>query len=101
MHVDAQWSCREMGRSRYVDVLLVFSSHVNRRHMALLVFVMTQCGLLMAINRPAINRNDMGALVRCSSEKRSRSSTRFGINKSIASGVKAMVRAGQPFSLLA
>lgn len=51
------------------DVLSFDGSYVNHRHMALLVDIMTQRGLLMAITRHGINRNDTGALMRCSFEE--------------------------------
>jgi len=51
------------------QVLSFDGSYVNHRHMALLVDIMTQRGLLMAITRHGINRNDTGALMRCSFEE--------------------------------
>jgi DNA-directed RNA polymerase II subunit RPB1 len=50
-------------------VLSFDGSYVNHRHMALLVDIMTQRGHLMAITRHGINRNDTGALMRCSFEE--------------------------------
>jgi DNA-directed RNA polymerase II subunit RPB1 len=50
-------------------VLSFDGSYVNHRHMALLVDIMTQRGMLMAITRHGINRNDTGALMRCSFEE--------------------------------
>lgn len=50
-------------------VLSFDGSYVNHRHMALLVDIMTQRGVLMAITRHGINRNDTGALMRCSFEE--------------------------------
>ncbi|KAF2112045.1 hypothetical protein BDV96DRAFT_498377 [Lophiotrema nucula] len=50
-------------------VLSFDGSYVNYRHMGLLVDIMTQRGLLMAITRHGINRNDTGALMRCSFEE--------------------------------
>ncbi|KIY65400.1 DNA-directed RNA polymerase II, subunit 1 [Cylindrobasidium torrendii FP15055 ss-10] len=44
-------------------------SYVNYRHLALLCDLMTQRGYLMAITRHGINRNDTGALMRCSFEE--------------------------------
>ncbi|GIY87703.1 DNA-directed RNA polymerase II subunit RPB1 [Caerostris extrusa] len=41
-------------------------SYVNYRHLALLCDVMTAKGHLMAITRHGINRQDTGALMRCS-----------------------------------
>ncbi|PSN71739.1 beta and beta-prime subunits of DNA dependent RNA-polymerase [Corynespora cassiicola Philippines] len=51
------------------QVLSFDGSYVNHRHMALLVDIMCQRGLLMAITRHGINRNDTGALMRCSFEE--------------------------------
>lgn len=44
-------------------------SYVNFRHLALLCDVMTCRGYLMGITRHGINRNDNGALMRCSFEE--------------------------------
>ena len=44
-------------------------SYVNYRHLALLCDVMTSKGHLMAITRHGINRQDCGALMRCSFEE--------------------------------
>ncbi|KAF2820636.1 beta and beta-prime subunits of DNA dependent RNA-polymerase [Ophiobolus disseminans] len=58
------------GLLRELAMVLSFDgSYVNHRHMALLVDIMTQRGLLMAITRHGINRNDTGALMRCSFEE--------------------------------
>lgn len=51
------------------NVLEFDGSYVNHRHMAILVDIMTQRGLLMAITRHGINRGDTGALMRCSFEE--------------------------------
>lgn len=52
-----------------LNVIAFDGSYVNYRHMALLVDVMTSRGHLMAITRHGINRNDTGALMRCSFEE--------------------------------
>lgn len=44
-------------------------SYVNYRHLSLLCDLMTSRGQLMAITRHGINRNDTGALMRCSFEE--------------------------------
>ena len=44
-------------------------SYVNYRHLALLCDVMTVRGHLMAITRHGINRQEVGALMRCSFEE--------------------------------
>ena len=44
-------------------------SYVNYRHLALLCDVMTSKGHLMAITRHGINRQETGALARCSFEE--------------------------------
>ena len=51
-------------------------SYVNYRHLALLCDVMTARGHLMAITRHGINRQDVGALMRCSFEETVSSSRR-------------------------
>ncbi|KAF2662397.1 beta and beta-prime subunits of DNA dependent RNA-polymerase [Lophiostoma macrostomum CBS 122681] len=58
------------GLMKELHMVLSFDgSYVNHRHQALLVDIMTQRGLLMAITRHGINRNDTGALMRCSFEE--------------------------------
>jgi DNA-directed RNA polymerase II subunit RPB1 len=63
----------EAGRAAlYKEVYNVIASdgsYVNYRHMALLVDAMTSRGHLMAVTRHGINRNDTGALMRCSFEE--------------------------------
>lgn len=44
-------------------------SYVNYRHLALLCDVMTAKGHLMAITRHGVNRQETGALARCSFEE--------------------------------
>lgn len=44
-------------------------AYVNHRHLALLCDVMTCCGHLMAITRHGVNRQNVGALMRCSFEE--------------------------------
>ena len=44
-------------------------SYINYRHLALLCDIMTTKGHLMAITRHGINRQDTGALARCSFEE--------------------------------
>ncbi|XP_065577511.1 DNA-directed RNA polymerase II subunit RPB1-like [Artemia franciscana] len=50
-------------------VLQFYGLYVNYRHLALLCDVMTAKGYLMAITRHGINRQDTGALMRCSFEE--------------------------------
>ena len=50
-------------------VLKVYGLYVNYRHLSLLCDVMTSKGHLMAITRHGINRQDTGALMRCSFEE--------------------------------
>ena len=58
------------GLLKELSMVLSFDgSYVNARHLGLLVDIMTQRGLLMAITRHGINRNDTGALMRCSFEE--------------------------------
>ena len=44
-------------------------AYVNHRHLALLCDVMTCCGHLMPITRHGVNRQNIGALMRCSFEE--------------------------------
>lgn len=50
-------------------VLQFYGLYVNYRHLALLCDVMTSKGHLMAITRHGINRQDTGALMKCSFEE--------------------------------
>ena len=50
-------------------------SYVNHRHLSLLCDIMTTKGHLMAITRHGINRQDTGALARCSFEETVRTAT--------------------------
>ncbi|KAI1342827.1 DNA-directed RNA polymerase II subunit RPB1 [Xylariaceae sp. FL0016] len=50
-------------------VLAFDGSYVNERHLALLVDVMTYRGSIAAVTRHGINRQDTGALMRCSFEE--------------------------------
>ncbi|KAB7506534.1 DNA-directed RNA polymerase II subunit RPB1 [Armadillidium nasatum] len=50
-------------------VLTFYGLYVNYRHLALLCDVMTSKGHLMAITRHGINRQDTGALMKCSFEE--------------------------------
>jgi len=52
-----------------VNVLAFDGSYVNHRHMALLVDIMTQRGVISAVTRHGVNRGDTGALMRCSFEE--------------------------------
>lgn len=51
------------------NVISFDGSYVNHRHLALLCDIMTQRGHLMAITRHGINRQETGALARCSFEE--------------------------------
>ncbi|GME84887.1 unnamed protein product [Ambrosiozyma monospora] len=52
-----------------MNVIAFDGSYVNYRHLALLVDLMTYRGHLVAISRHGFNRNDTGALMRCSFEE--------------------------------
>ena len=51
------------------NVISFDGSYVNYRHLALLCEIMTSKGHLMAITRHGINRQETGALARCSFEE--------------------------------
>lgn len=51
------------------NVISFDGSYVNYRHLSLLCDVMTYRGHLMSITRHGVNRNDTGALMRCSFEE--------------------------------
>lgn len=51
------------------NVISFDGSYVNYRHLALLCETMTSKGFLLSISRFGINRQDTGALARCSFEE--------------------------------
>ncbi len=51
------------------NVISFDGSYVNYRHLALLCDIMTAKGHLMAITRHGVNRQEVGALMRCSFEE--------------------------------
>ena len=51
------------------NVIRVAGASVNYRHLALLCDIMTTKGYLMAISRHGVNRQKVGALMRCSFEE--------------------------------
>ena len=58
------------GLEREVTNVISFDgSYVNYRHMSMLCDIMTSRGYLMAITRHGVNRQDVGALMRCSFEE--------------------------------
>ena len=60
---------RKAVEKELIHVISFDGSYVNYRHLALLCDVMTAKGHLMAITRHGINRQDVGALMRCSFEE--------------------------------
>ncbi|CAG5111359.1 Oidioi.mRNA.OKI2018_I69.chr2.g5675.t1.cds [Oikopleura dioica] len=64
--VEAVRKCLER---EITNVISFDGSYVNYRHMSMLCDVMTSRGHLMAITRHGVNRQDVGALMRCSFEE--------------------------------
>ena len=62
-------AARETILREAVAVLSFDGSYVNHRHLSLLVDVMTWHGFMTPVTRHGINRNDTGALMRCSFEE--------------------------------
>ena len=62
-------AAREVILREAVAVLSFDGSYVNHRHLSLLVDVMTWHGYMTPVTRHGINRNDTGALMRCSFEE--------------------------------
>ena len=60
---------RKAVEKELLHVISFDGAYVNYRHLALLCDVMTAKGHLMAITRHGINRQDVGALMRCSFEE--------------------------------
>lgn len=54
----------------YNEIIAVLAqNHVNYRHLALLIDVMTNKGNILSVNRHGINRGDIGPLAKCSFEE--------------------------------
>ena len=62
-------AARSMLLRELTAVLSFDGSYVNHRHIALLIDVMTARGFISAVTRHGINRQDTGALMRCSFEE--------------------------------
>ncbi|KAL9087767.1 MAG: hypothetical protein Q9159_003450 [Coniocarpon cinnabarinum] len=62
-------AARETILREAIVVLSFGGSYVNHRHLSLLVDVMTWHGYMTPVTRHGINRNDTGALMRCSFEE--------------------------------
>ena len=61
-------AARELLIEQITEVIEYEGSYINDRHIELLVDVMTNKGVLTAINRQGINRGDIGPLAKCSFE---------------------------------
>ena len=71
--------------------------HVNYRHIALLVDVMTNKGNILSVNRHGINRGDIGPLAKCSFEESTDKLIKAGIFAEFdkINGVAANIMLGQ------
>jgi DNA-directed RNA polymerase subunit A" len=83
----------------YNEIIEVLDSagHVNYRHVALLVDVMTNRGNILSVNRFGINRGDIGPLAKCSFEETTDKLLKAGIFAEYdkINGVSANVMLGQ------
>lgn len=82
----------------YNEIMDVLGSiHVNYRHIALLVDVMTNRGVILSVNRHGINRGDIGPLAKCSFEETTDKLIKAGIfaEQDKINGVSANVMLGQ------
>lgn len=88
-------AARQMLYNEIVDVL--DNIHVNYRHIALLVDVMTNKGTISSVNRHGINRGDIGPLAKCSFEETTDKLIKAGIFAEYdkINGVAANVMLGQ------
>lgn len=86
-------------QSLYNEIVEVLDSagHVNYRHIALLVDVMTNRGNIVSVNRFGINRGDIGPLAKCSFEETTDKLLKAGIFSEYdrINGVSANVMLGQ------
>ena len=88
-------AARQTLYNEIVDVL--DNIHVNYRHIALLVDVMTNKGSILSVNRHGINRGDIGPLAKCSFEETTDKLIKAGIFAEYdkINGVAANVMLGQ------
>jgi DNA-directed RNA polymerase II subunit RPB1 len=88
-------AARQVLYNEIVDVL--DNIHVNYRHIALLVDVMTNKGSILSVNRHGINRGDIGPLAKCSFEETTDKLIKAGIFAEYdkINGVAANVMLGQ------
>ena len=79
------------------EVIEFEGSYINDRHIELLCDIMTNKGILTAINRQGINRGDIGPLAKCSFEDTTDQLIKAGIfgEKDKLNGVSSNIMMGQ------
>ena len=90
-------AARELLIEQITEVIEFEGSYINDRHIELLCDIMTNKGILTAINRQGINRGDIGPLAKCSFEDTTDQLIKAGIfgEKDKLNGVSSNIMMGQ------
>ena len=90
-------AARELLIEQITEVIEYEGSYINDRHIELLCDIMTNKGILTAINRQGINRGDIGPLAKCSFEDTTDQLIKAGIfgEKDKLNGVSSNIMMGQ------
>ena len=90
-------AARELLIEQITEVIEYEGSYINDRHIELLCDIMTNKGILTAINRQGINRGDIGPLAKCSFEDTTDQLIKAGIfgEQDKLNGVSSNIMMGQ------
>ena len=90
-------AARQLLIEQITEVIEYEGSYINDRHIELLCDIMTNKGILTAINRQGINRGDIGPLAKCSFEDTTDQLIKAGIfgEKDKLNGVSSNIMMGQ------
>ena len=90
-------AARSLLIEQITDVVEYEGSYINNRHIEILCDIMTNKGILTAINRQGINRGDIGPLAKCSFEDTTDQLIKAGIfgEKDKLNGVSSNIMMGQ------
>ena len=90
-------AARQLLIEQITEVIEYEGSYINDRHIELLCDIMTNKGILTAINRQGINRGDIGPLAKCSFEDTTDQLIKAGLfgEKDKLNGVSSNIMMGQ------
>ena len=90
-------AARQLLIEQITEVIEYEGSYINDRHIELLCDIMTNKGILTAINRQGINRGDIGPLAKCSFEDTTDQLIKAGIfgEQDMLNGVSSNIMMGQ------